>query len=187
MRRLASELDAGVMSLYHHFPNKHAVLVGLIDHVLGEVEQPESIASDWRVRVRAVAIAVHESLLRHPWSAGLALALHAATPSRLRQMEMLLESLDVAGFPSDLADDAYHAIEGHIMGFTLWETGMRLGTQEDVAALATDFLKELPRRDYPNVVKHIEHHISAPARRYEGAFVFTLDLLLESLDRRRRP
>jgi hypothetical protein len=84
-----------------------------------------------------------------------------------------------------VADHAYHAIEGHVMGFTLWEVGMNLGTREEIQALGRAFLAELPTEAYPSVTAHIEHHLEPRRPDDVGSFAFALDLLLDGLARLR--
>ena len=69
--------------------------------------------------------------------------------ARLRYMNSILGSLREAGFSAEMTDHAYHALESHIMGFTLWEVGMNLGSAEELAAMATTFLEQLSRRRVP--------------------------------------
>ena len=51
MRRLADELGAGAMSLYHYVPNKEELLAGMIDVVFGEIGLP-SAEVDWKAAMR---------------------------------------------------------------------------------------------------------------------------------------
>ena len=44
-------------------------------------------------------------------------------PGRLRYMESILRTLKDAGFSPEAAYHAYHAIDSHILGFTLWQLG----------------------------------------------------------------
>ncbi len=37
-------------------------------------------------------------------------------------MEWILERLDVAGFSAQLTYHGYHALDSHILGFSLWQT-----------------------------------------------------------------
>ena len=58
MRRLATDLGVEAMSLYYHLPGKEALLDGLVDHVVGEIDAAVSrldsreTDSDWRPRLR---------------------------------------------------------------------------------------------------------------------------------------
>src|ERR671916_1636487 len=51
MRKLGSELGVEAMSLYNHVPNKSALLDGMVEVLLGELEVP-SEDEEWERRVR---------------------------------------------------------------------------------------------------------------------------------------
>src|SRR6185437_6251340 len=70
MRRLADELGAGAMTLYHHVPNQDALIDGMVDIVFGEIELPTTDV-DWRTALRRRAISTREALNRHRWAVGL--------------------------------------------------------------------------------------------------------------------
>ena len=70
MRRLAAELGAGAMSLYHHVPNKVELLDGMIDIVFGEIDLPATDV-DWRTAMRQRARSTRAALNRHRWAVGL--------------------------------------------------------------------------------------------------------------------
>src|SRR5213593_4302561 len=70
MRKLADELGAGAMSLYHYVPNKEALLDAMVDIVFGEIELP-STDVDWKTAMRRRAISTREVLNRHRWAVGL--------------------------------------------------------------------------------------------------------------------
>lgn len=62
MRRVAAELGTGAMSLYNHVPNKEALLGGLAERVLAQVEVPvgasqRELAASWVRSVRSTFIA----------------------------------------------------------------------------------------------------------------------------------
>src|SRR4051794_2910758 len=66
MRRLAEELGVEAMSLYHHVPNKDAILDGMVDQIFEEITLP-SPARPWREAMRERAASVRAVLLRHRW------------------------------------------------------------------------------------------------------------------------
>ncbi len=70
MRKLADELGAGAMSLYHYVPNKVQLLDGMVDIVFSEIELP-SPGDDWKAAMRKRAISTLEALARHPWAVGI--------------------------------------------------------------------------------------------------------------------
>jgi AcrR family transcriptional regulator len=187
MRRLARELGVEAMSLYNHVANKGDLVDGIVHLVLGEIELPSS--GEWDEAIRQCAISAHEAFLRHPWACGLVLSPSGSgsidTP-RVRYMEWLLGRLRAAGFSPELTYHAYHTLDSHILGFTLWQLG-HIGavrdTGESLADLAASFLRQL-EGDYPNLAEHVEQHLAAGN---DGAseFEFGLDLILDGLRRAR--
>ena len=186
MRRLAQELGVEAMTLYYHVANKDEIVNGIVEMVVGEFELPPPEA-DWKAAVRTMAISAHQVLLRHPWAASLVLSSSGVSGSRLKYMDSLLGSLRRAGFSAEMTDHAYHVLDSHIMGFTLWVVGMDLGSDEDLRALATEFLEQLPRAELPHLAEHVEQHLQPRSPDDEGAFAFGLDLILDGLERIREP
>ena len=192
MRKLARALGVEAMSLYNHVANKGDLVDAIVDLVVGEIELPSS-ADDWEAAIRTCAISAHDAFLRHPWACGLVMS-PTATPTphtpRLRYMEWLLGRLREAGFSAELTYHAYHALDSHILGFTLWQLGHSVGAEDlrgarDLADLAAAFLRELPAGDYPYFTEHVEQHIAAPSGDGEREFEFGLDLILDGLKRAR--
>jgi AcrR family transcriptional regulator len=188
MRRLARELGVEAMSLYNHVANKSALVDGAVDLVLEEIELPSSGA--WDEAIRRCAISAHEAFLRHPWACALVLSPSSGgngidTP-RIRYMEWLLRRLREAGFSPELTYSAYHTLDSHILGFTLWQLG-HIGAVRDagesLADLARSFVRQLGD-DFPYLAEHAEQHLAAGS---DGAseFEFGLDLLLDGLRRAR--
>ncbi len=184
MRKLAAEVGVEAMSLYHHVANKAEVVAGIVDRVVGEFELP-SDERNWETAVRTCAVSAHEALLRHPWACNPvmtptgSIATHTA---RMRYMEWLLGQLRGAGFSGDLTYKGYHALDSHIFGFTLWQIGHDVTTQ-DVPDLADAVLEALPADAFPHLIEHIHQHLEAPAGDGARAFEFGLDLILDGLKR----
>jgi AcrR family transcriptional regulator len=181
MRRLAQELGIEAMSLYHYVGGKDDILAGMVDLVTTEIPLPDA-AGDWQGAIRQTAIAEFEILIAHPWAASTILSVKQASEPRIRYMDWILGTLRQAGFSEDVTDLGYHALESHIMGFTLWVVGMDLGTHEELAGKATTFLETFPRDEYPYLVEHIHHHLK-PRPAGDGSFAFGLDLILDGLER----
>ena len=181
MRKLAQELGVEAMSLYYHVANKDEILTAIADMVVHEIELPAP-GAEWKRAIRGTAISAHQALLRHPWAAGLLLSSSVANEARLRYMDSILGTLRSAGFSPEMTDHAYHALDSHIMGFTLWVVSMNLGSQDDVARLATDFLETLSP-DLPHLAEHVRQHLRPRDAEDEGEFAFGLDLILDGLER----
>jgi AcrR family transcriptional regulator len=182
MRRLGQELGVEAMSLYNHVANKDDLLDGITNVVLSEIELP-SDAEGWRTAVRRSAISAHDLLRRHRWACSLALSPARNIPVRVRNMEWLLRTFREAGFSADLTYHAYHAVDSHIWGFTLWELGHTI-TPDEIGDLATAFLRDFPPAEYPYVHEHVGQHIAGFGRDV-SAFELVLDLILDGLERAR--
>lgn len=180
MRRLAQPLGVEAMSLYHHVRNKQDMLAGLLDLVYGEIELPAG-ATDWRGEVRRTAISFHHVLLRHPWACGLFTLPLDVGPARQRYMDALLGRLRTAGFSAVMTHRAYHALDSHVVGFTLWLLPYLSAAQQQ-PDLARRFLEELPADEYPYLVEHIGLHLAPPPDDV-NEFEFGLDLVLDGLER----
>jgi AcrR family transcriptional regulator len=183
MRKLGQALGVEAMSLYNHVANKDDVLDGIVDLVLSEIELSPA-ARDWEAAIRKTAISAHEALLRHPWACSLILSPTTVRviPARMRYMEALLRRLREANFSAELTYHAYHALDSHILGFTLWEIGHSLPTEEPKDFIAT-FLRDFPLDEYPYLAEHIEQHLAETSHDDEGEFEFGLDLILDGLKR----
>lgn len=183
MRKLAKGLGVEAMSLYNHVANKDDLLAGMLELVSSEIEDPTG--GEWRADLRRHAISAHEVLLRHPWASKLSLSPSAAGPSTVRRAEWLLGRLREAGFSADVTYHAYHALEAHILGFTLWQLGHGIRSRADVAPLVDAFLRAFSRDEYPYMHEHVQQHMDGSGAKGKGAFELVLDLILDGLEEMR--
>jgi AcrR family transcriptional regulator len=179
MRKLGQALGFEAMSLYNHVANKDDVFDGILDLVLAESEPP-SPTGDWDAAIRTSAISVHEALRRHPWSCTLLMAPEHARPARARYMDSLLGRLREAGFSAETTYHAYHVLDGHIFGFSLWETSHTY-TAEQVSTFKARFEQTITADAYPYLHEHAQQHFSEGTHREVRAFEFGLDLILDGL------
>ena len=180
MRRLAAELGVEAMSLYHHVRNKGDILDGIVDLALTEVELPSGDV-DWKSAVRSSAISYHETLRRHPWVTSVPPSGEASVV-QLQYMDVLLRRLREAGLSPELTHHAYHALDSHIVGSALWLA--RVPPKRELDALAKDVLRQLSDANLPDLVLHIQQHLSGEARGMLF-FEFGLDLILDGIGRLR--
>jgi TetR/AcrR family transcriptional regulator, tetracycline repressor protein len=144
MRRLAAELDVDPMSLYHHVPNKAAIVSGLVEAVFSEMAfsemafsempfsempfsempQPPATGGRWEERVRSWARAYRDLAQAHP---NLVLQIvtdsAAASEAAVLISEPLYAALDAAGLPPRAVVDAAGAVVDFVNGYTLAWTG----------------------------------------------------------------
>ena len=179
MRKLGQALGFEAMSLYHYVASKDDVVDGILDLVLAESELPR-VDDDWEAAIRQSAISVHAAMRRHPWACNALAAPVRILDARLRYMESLLALLRGAGFSAETTYHAYHVLDGHIFGFSLWETAHAF-SEEGAAHLVAEFKREIARDDYPNLREHAEQHFAEGPHHDVSAFEFGLDLILDGL------
>lgn len=66
MRRLAAEVGVEAASLYHHLPNKDALLNGVIVKMRSEMRIPDPLPEDWRELLLAIFAEYRRVLAAHP-------------------------------------------------------------------------------------------------------------------------
>jgi AcrR family transcriptional regulator len=181
MRKLGQKLGFEAMSLYNHVANKDDVIDGILDLVLEEGETPSPTGA-WDAAVRDSAISVHDALRRHTWAAAVVMAPGRIRPARLRYMDSLLGRLREAGFSAETTYHAYHVLDGHIFGFSMWETSHSY-SEEDTAELMANFDRFVPPDEYPYLHEHGRQHLNEGPQHDVSTFEFGLDLILEGLKR----
>ena len=184
MRKLGQQLGVEAMSLYNHVANKEAILDGIVDVVVSEIEWP-SDGSDWKNAMRRRAISAREVLLRHPWATGLLESRVNPGPAALRYYDAVIGCFRQAGFSIAMAAHAFSALDSYIYGFGLQEMKLPFDSSDDVTEVAKNILEQLPADEYPHLTEMITEHTLKPGYEYAAEFEFGLDLILDGLERAR--
>jgi AcrR family transcriptional regulator len=175
MRTLAGRLGCAPMSLYNHVADKDELLTAMLEAVADEIEPPDP-DGDALAAIRARAISTRDALVRHPWAAALWLRALPG-PSRTRLMEDLLALLARTDLSPEVAHHGFHAVNNHVLGYTLQELGMNMGDDPDTTA--RDFQQAI-ETDFPLMAAHIQQHLDGDTSR---TFELVLDLILDGLVR----
>jgi AcrR family transcriptional regulator len=184
MRKLAQALNVEAMSLYNHVASKEAMLDGLVELVVNEIEVPAA-AGDWRTAMRNRAISAHAVLMRHPWATQLFVSRVNIGPNMLRYVDATIGCLRAAGFSYPMADHAWTALDAYVYGFTLQKLNFPLEPSE-YASAAQQFIHLIPVEHFPHLNGMSQEVI---AGRHDGMHQLELglDLLLDGLERLRKP
>jgi AcrR family transcriptional regulator len=181
MRKLARELGVEAMTLYYYVASKEDLLERMADLVAEEIELPASDV-DWREATRRRAASAHEVLARHHWASPLWMRVMIG-PARMRYMDFALGVYRRAGLSPASTELAFHAVENHIVGYTIQEVDFPLEA-DDLAEAARAFMEKLPADEYPHLVEHIEQHLTHEEIE-SGSFEFGLEQLLDGVERLR--
>lgn len=174
MRRLASELGVEAMTLYHHFPNKNALLDGIVEHIVAHAA-PAAGGTSWRERLRGYAQTLRATLTAHPNVVPLFLTRQAMTPHNLQAMEDMMGALGDAGFSPSRALDVIYALTGFVLGDTVLQAGPatpQAAPSNQLAALAT-----VDPGTYPLLTQAARSGESPGPTRFE----FALDALIAGI------
>ena len=148
MRRLASEAGVKPMSLYHHFPNKGAMLDAVSEKIAAGALGGSASRPDWEGRVRQLFMGLHALTEAHPRALPLISTAVVRTPSGRRWMEELMGTLLGAGFSEDRAAMVYHVLGAYTLGLGFARMlGDEVQTTEIVAQLMGHWA------DYPSMMR----------------------------------
>lgn len=176
MRGLGAELGVEAMSLYNHVPNKDALLDGMVEVVLGELEVPSG-EGDWEEKIRAGYRRFRALAHEHPNIFPLLVSRPPKSPDGLWLFEAFLRTMKGAGFDSGTAFHAFRVLTNYVFGYAMAEIrGFALEPGEGRAsALSTDDFPEIAR--LAPRLENVDH---------DAEFEFGLDLILSGLKERLR-
>ncbi len=185
MRNLAAKLSVEAMSLYKHVANKDAVLDGLVELILREMEIPPA-GTPWREAMRRRAWSVRHTILRHPWASVLIESRLAPGEARLSYADTVLSILKNAGFATEVQYRAFQMLDSYVYGYVLQEVNWP--TKESDRKMMVVRLKEfLHDGRYPNLMTVIEQarwlKLAPGEKPYDADFEFGLQLILDGLER----
>jgi AcrR family transcriptional regulator len=184
MRRIAAQLDSGVMSLYNYVPSKAALLEGVAEHVMSGIEYTFDPDASWEDQVRSQARAFWQALRAYPRCAMVTVSRPATSAAELRPMEHALTLLRSAGFGEEDAVRVVRVFTGYIVGSLLREVGVAPGLApqrplvHDQAVLEADRPIGLDPSDFPLVTSMSAELMH---RDHDADFEFGLNLLVHAL------
>jgi AcrR family transcriptional regulator len=185
MRKLAAELGVEAMSLYNHVPSKGAVLDGLLEGLLDEIDVRPGGGRHWTERIRVAARSFRRQALRHPSFVQLLTTQHVHSEATMRPLEASLSILRQAGFDPEEALLAYRALIGYAIGFVTQEVSGALGLPdcgpEASGKLHEGVEVELDPERFPVLAETLP---LGQRLRLDEAFDFGLDLILAGLQSR---
>ena len=186
IRRLATRLGSGAMSLYWHVASKNDLLDLLIDAVYGEDPVPPRSPDGWRADLRQIAQQTRRLMHRHPWLAALAGNRALLGPNVLARMDALLGILDRPGLDATSAMGLLGTLNAYVTGFVLSELGeadaiRRTGqTEQEFRLAAAPYVQEqvISSGRYPHLARYV---LDGQDRDAEAEFDFGLSCLLDGI------
>ena len=121
MRRVATALGSGTMSLYTYVSERDALLELMIDAVIGEQELPTA-TGDWHADLAAFARTQRALMRRHPWLPVALTGRRTMGPHTLRALDHALALLAPSGLPHQSRLEAFALISGFVASHVGHET-----------------------------------------------------------------
>jgi AcrR family transcriptional regulator len=176
MRRLASELGSGTMSLYGHFRDKRE----LLDSVMATATAEMSVAppsGDWRDRVRWLVNSTVELFERHPSVVQIWARQPVLGAGSLNAVEAGLDVLRRAGFGAEESVRAFRLLVTYTYGFGLFNQARG---DEEAREQVLAGLQGLPEDQFPNLREAAEPFAAAIGGR--EVFNYGLERILDGLE-----
>jgi AcrR family transcriptional regulator len=198
IRRLASELGAGAMTLYHYIQTKADLVALMDDALIGEIVVPDGeLPSDWRAALVAIARRTRDVFARHPWAL---LSMQGALPgpNALRHFEQSLAAVSNAPFDEVEKLELLKLVDDFVMGHALrvGEVHAWIGGESALAKAVEEFWRrELATGRFPltaalmnNTADGGQGHVRwlADPERFDRALTLLLDGAISRARRQRR-
>ncbi len=180
IRKLATAIDVKPMTIYHHVPNKEAIIDGMVDLIFAEIDPPPADI-DWKDAMRHRARSARAVLAKHPWATALMESRTNPGPATLGHHNAVLGCLRGAGFSIDMTGHAYALIDAYIYGFALQEASMPATGGQDMIEIAEAITAEFSADEYPHLMELTTEHVLKPGYDFGNEFEFGLTLILDGL------
>jgi AcrR family transcriptional regulator len=122
MRRVASELGLGTMSLYHYIRSKDELLDLMGDRIMGgQLVDDADLEGGWREALTAIAQATRRNFERHPWMGG-AMSPRPSTipgPNALRHVDQSLAAVADLGLDVPAQMEIIAVVDDYVIGFVV--------------------------------------------------------------------
>jgi AcrR family transcriptional regulator len=164
MRRVATALGVGTMSLYRYVSSRDDLVDLMVDEAIGELTLDGIPAGDWRAVLVALAHGSRAMIHRHPWLAWHALGTRPSFgPRMFAWMERSTAMLEVDGLTIDQVLDMSGTVGAFVAGYTQGELAERdaqqrtgLSEQEWRARVAPYVMEVIGSGDYPLLRRIVE-------------------------------
>jgi AcrR family transcriptional regulator len=193
MRRIAKDLQVGVMSLYWHVESKEDLHQFMLETVQAEIEAADP-SGDWRADLAAYARNSRAAIHRHPWAIDYIGAGPPSGPNDARNADQLIAALD--GLAPDVTTTMWilMTVSTYVMGAALreiQEIRWHRAAEEAMSGLSEDGIAEafaeFDRRvrgsgRYPHLSKVLDAGIDPDAQETrEERFEFGLSCVLDGI------
>ncbi len=176
MRSLATALRVDPMAIYHHIPNKAALMHGVHNSVMAELFDSEVRFETWQENLKSICRRYRALALRHAQIFPSLIVSSKTTENELKAFDQLLVFLLEAGLNPDAAIQAGDSLFAFVTGFALLELNV---TENAVVQAAVDDVAQrttTPLIHMTRLSKQLERNP------FGDSFEFGLTLLIAGLE-----
>lgn len=152
MRRLAADLGIEAASLYHHVPNKQAVLDGAVGVMRSEIVLPDPIPTEWREIMQVVFEGYLDLLIAHPHMLPMAARHVESDPAE--GLPFLIQT----GLGIDDAIAVWQSVMAFVVGYATFASHAIVG---DVEHLGPDVAERMRRWDRNTAARGLQAILAA--------------------------
>ena len=178
MRRLASELGVGTMTVYGYFANKEELLDFAIDHAAQQIDYRPG-EGEWRTRLRHLVTTMWSALVEHPSALQVRARRPILTAASLRAGEAGMTILREAGLEVNEAALAWRLLFTYVFGYAAFSSGE---PSSELRAEWREQLSALPESEYPNISGHANELVNWMGGR--EPFEAGLEVILDGIESR---
>ena len=177
MRRLGADLGVDPTAVYRHFRDKDELLQAAADWLVSGAYEGLELGGTWAEDLRSLALHVRRRYMEHPGLVVLVATARGPLQSEAAATERLLAILRDGGFSPVEAARAFEVLQDYLILLTVADAA---ASRESNDPWRETFAGLSPT-EFPNVTASAE----ALYADLEARFQYGLDLLIDSLDRRR--
>ncbi|MGW0577132.1 TetR/AcrR family transcriptional regulator [Streptomyces sp. NPDC002920] len=186
MRRIATELGTGAMSLYRYVPGKAELLDLMLDRVQRPSEDPADLGDgSWRSALEVMARGTLALYRRHPWLLDINQSRPLLGPAALDGMEKVLTRIRPMGLEDPELVSAVIMVDGYVVGAARTQVYQEAAertsgmTTADFYAAQTPFLANVMTSGRYPVLSSLSEDTWSPAFDH---FEFGLQRILDGLE-----
>ncbi|GAA1981896.1 TetR/AcrR family transcriptional regulator [Catenulispora subtropica] len=186
MRRVATALGSGTMSLYTYVSERDALLELMVDAVTGEQDLPPA-TGDWRADLAAFARGQRALMRRHPWLPVALTGRRTLGPNTLKALDHALALLAPTGLPPQSRLEAFALVSGFVASHVGYEVAQEqaLGRAEDAKEFAESNARYMTRAvasgAYPHLAEAMAASGAGPAPEPDATFERLLARVINGL------
>jgi AcrR family transcriptional regulator len=154
MRRVAADLGAGTMTLYHYVRTKSDLVALMDDAIMAELLVPaDELPDDWRAALSEIARRSRAAFGRHPWTLAAQHDTQAeGGPNGMRHFEQSLAAVAGTGLPAELRLELVAMVDDYVYGFAVRAAGVQ--EAEHLPPNLVEYVEaQLATGEYPHIAE----------------------------------